>query len=68
MTSDASARPPAAPAEAPLSPCIGLCRIDAASGLCSGCLRSLDEIALWSQLSNPQRAKIMAGLSARKTG
>lgn len=66
MTSDASARPPAAPAEAPLTPCIGLCQIHAVSGLCSGCLRSLDEIALWSQLTNPERAKIMAGLSARK--
>lgn len=66
MTSDASARPPAAQAEAPLSPCIGLCRIDAANGLCAGCLRSLDEIARWSQMTNPERAKIMADLPARK--
>jgi uncharacterized protein len=32
------------------SPCISVCRVDAASGWCGGCLRTLDEIAAWSQL------------------
>ena len=30
-----------------LSPCIKVCVIDPASGLCTGCWRSLDEIAAW---------------------
>ena len=36
-----------------LSPCISVCRMDAASGWCEGCLRTLDEIAAWSTL-DPQ--------------
>ena len=34
------------------SPCISVCRIDADSGRCDGCLRTLDEIAAWSRLDN----------------
>lgn len=70
MKSPASAAPPAqqakAVAEAALTPCIGLCRIDAATQLCSGCHRSLDDIARWSQLSNAERAAIMARLPTRQ--
>ena len=35
---------PPAPAAVP-SPCIAVCRMDAATGWCEGCLRTLDEIA-----------------------
>ena len=34
------------------SPCISVCRIDADSGCCDGCLRTLAEIAAWSRLDN----------------
>ena len=34
------------------SPCISVCRIDADSGWCDGCLRTLGEISAWSQLDN----------------
>ena len=34
------------------SPCISVCRVDADSGWCEGCLRTLDEIAAWGQLGN----------------
>ena len=50
-----------------LSPCIGVCVIDAASGFCSGCLRSLDEIAAWSGASDDTRRIIKAALPARRT-
>jgi len=33
------------------SPCVGVCRMDAASGLCLGCWRTLDEIARWGTAS-----------------
>ena len=33
------------------SPCISVCRMDAASGLCVGCFRTLDEICQWSGAS-----------------
>ena len=49
----------------PSSPCIRLCVIDPASGLCRGCLRTLAEIAAWSTLSEVRRLAIMAELSDR---
>ncbi len=38
----------APPGDAVPSPCISVGRMDAASALCEGCLRTLDEIARWS--------------------
>lgn len=61
---DAAAR---AKAEDPvLSPCIGVCTMDAASGLCQGCLRTLGEIAAWSSASEAQRRAIKAALPQRR--
>lgn len=45
------------------SPCVRLCVIDAASGLCEGCGRTLAEIAQWASLSESQRLAIMARLA-----
>jgi predicted Fe-S protein YdhL (DUF1289 family) len=47
------------------SPCIKVCVIDAASGLCSGCGRSLDEIARWGGMTEAARLAAMATLPAR---
>ncbi|MBP8144186.1 MAG: DUF1289 domain-containing protein [Inhella sp.] len=53
--------------EAPVaSPCINVCRMDARSGLCLGCARSLDEIAGWAQASNAQRRAIAQQLPQRR--
>lgn len=49
----------------PSSPCTRVCILDAASGLCEGCGRSRDEIALWGSMSEPQRLAVMAVLGAR---
>lgn len=48
------------------SPCINVCRIDAASQLCLGCARTLDEIARWSQLPNSERQRIVDQLAPRR--
>lgn len=40
--------------DAPLTPCVGICRMDA-NGLCAGCRRTLAEIARWRTLSNDER-------------
>ena len=40
------------------SPCINVCRMDAATGLCEGCLRTLDEIALWSVLDDEDKRAV----------
>ncbi len=48
------------------TPCIKNCTLDAASGLCLGCGRTVDEIAGWAGLSAGERARIMAELASRK--
>ncbi|CAN5339339.1 hypothetical protein BH09PSE6_BH09PSE6_27260 [soil metagenome] len=47
------------------SPCISVCRIEAASGLCEGCLRTLDEIVDWSALDGDERRAVWQLLPAR---
>ena len=47
------------------SPCNKVCTLDPVSGLCIGCGRSLDEIARWAQMSDAERARVMAELGAR---
>ena len=49
------------------SPCINVCRIDEATGLCVGCLRTLDEIAAWSGLSDRDRQDVWTRLALRAT-
>ncbi|THF65086.1 DUF1289 domain-containing protein [Pseudothauera rhizosphaerae] len=48
------------------SPCINVCRMDGASGLCSGCQRTLDEIARWSRTDDVERLRILAAVAARR--
>lgn len=40
--------------------------MDKASGLCQGCLRTLDEIAAWGRASDPQRLAILDAVAARR--
>ena len=47
------------------SPCIKVCTIDAPSGLCIGCGRTVDEIERWLSLSENERRRIMGELPAR---
>lgn len=47
------------------SPCIKICVIHAESRLCTGCLRSIDEIAAWSRMSPEARSAVMAELPDR---
>jgi predicted Fe-S protein YdhL (DUF1289 family) len=49
------------------SPCISVCRIDPASGLCEGCLRSLDEIAGWSTYGDDARRAVWTAIEARRS-
>jgi predicted Fe-S protein YdhL (DUF1289 family) len=47
------------------SPCVKICVIDPSSGLCSGCGRTLDEIARWGSMGDSERADIMRALPER---
>ena len=48
------------------SPCTNVCRIDAATGWCEGCLRTLDEIAAWSSLDDAAKRVVWARLQQRR--
>jgi predicted Fe-S protein YdhL (DUF1289 family) len=49
----------------PLSPCIGICRIET-DEMCSGCLRTLDEIADWPILSVREKDALLFRLEDRR--
>lgn len=49
------------------SPCVKICVIHPETRLCTGCLRSIDEIGAWSRLSSEDRSEIMKDLPARAT-
>jgi uncharacterized protein len=59
------ARAPAPVDEVP-SPCINICRMHEATGLCEGCWRNIDEIALWSQLAADDKRSVLALTAARR--
>jgi hypothetical protein len=51
--------------EEPPSPCTGVCRIDDRTEYCTGCLRTLDEIAAWGRLSATVKRDLIVRLRAR---
>ncbi len=50
------------------TPCTNICTLDARSGRCLGCARTVDEIARWGSMSAAERARIMSELPGRRTG
>jgi predicted Fe-S protein YdhL (DUF1289 family) len=48
------------------SPCVSICVIDAPTGLCAGCYRTLDEIAGWIDFSTVERRALLAVLAERR--
>jgi len=48
------------------SPCVSVCSIDAPTGLCAGCYRTLGEIAAWIELSGDERRSVLAALAERR--
>ena len=47
-----------------VSPCTGVCAIDA-DDRCRGCARTLDEIAAWGTMTPAERDTVMAQLPGR---
>jgi hypothetical protein len=48
------------------SPCVNVCRMSEAHGLCEGCLRTLDEIATWSLLDDAEKRAVWRDLPQRR--
>jgi predicted Fe-S protein YdhL (DUF1289 family) len=49
------------------SPCVNICTLDARSGICLGCGRTIDEIAGWTAMNAAERGHIISELPARLT-
>jgi predicted Fe-S protein YdhL (DUF1289 family) len=49
------------------SPCISVCRIDPADGLCIGCHRTIDEISNWGSMTPEQRIVVWQLIGERRT-
>jgi predicted Fe-S protein YdhL (DUF1289 family) len=48
------------------SPCIGVCRIEAAAGVCAGCYRTRAEIAAWPTMRDEQQRQLLPALEQRQ--
>lgn len=49
-----------------VSPCVKLCKIDKQTELCQGCLRTIDEIVVWSKATNSQKLEIWDRIHQRQ--
>jgi len=49
------------------SPCTKVCVMDANNRYCMGCKRTLGEIARWGEISDAERAAVVAQLPARRS-
>lgn len=48
------------------SPCTSICRMSPVTGLCEGCLRTIDEIAAWSRMDDDEKRAVWLQLDARR--
>jgi len=48
------------------SPCTSVCRMSPGSGLCEGCLRTIDEIAAWSRMEEHEKRAVWVLLEQRR--
>lgn len=48
------------------SPCVKICVVHPEARLCTGCLRTIDEIAGWGRMSPEARRQVMDALPARR--
>lgn len=65
MTEDLSNPAPPIDPDYVASPCISVCSMDKATGLCLGCLRTLKEIGAWRVASPEQKRAIVAACNER---
>jgi len=47
------------------SPCVNICVIHPRARVCTGCMRTTEEIRDWSRMTDEERASIMKDLPAR---
>ena len=47
------------------SPCMSVCQMDAATGWCEGCLRTLEEIGQWGNASHAVKRSVWLSIEER---
>lgn len=47
------------------SPCVRICVVHPEARICTGCYRTIDEIARWSKMNTEERREVMAALPDR---
>ena len=52
------------PAHVP-SPCVNVCQMEPASGLCRGCRRTLQEIADWLEMTPEEKLAVLKRVAQR---
>ncbi|MSQ19072.1 MAG: DUF1289 domain-containing protein [Betaproteobacteria bacterium] len=59
---------PSQPAQEPTvaSPCVDVCKMSATTGLCEGCLRTIDEIAGWSTMTVTAKREVLERVRDRR--
>ncbi|MFJ7567869.1 DUF1289 domain-containing protein [Herminiimonas sp. NPDC097707] len=50
----------------PASPCTGMCRMDEKMKLCTGCLRSMEEITQWPTAGENDKRTILQAIQQRR--
>ena len=56
----------ASAAAAPVpSPCVSICHMNEATGLCEGCFRTIDEIMAWGALAENAKRGVWARIEQR---
>jgi len=48
------------------SPCINVCRMVPATGLCEGCLRTIDEIVAWGRADDDYKRAVWGEIRRRE--
>ncbi|MGH8808681.1 MAG: DUF1289 domain-containing protein [Noviherbaspirillum sp.] len=48
------------------SPCINVCRMNAQTGLCEGCLRTIDEIVQWGSATEEMKRAVWMEIKRRQ--
>lgn len=48
------------------SPCVNICQINTETGYCIGCMRTIDEIADWLEMSNEEKRQVLHKLEDRR--
>lgn len=48
------------------SPCINICQMDQGTGLCQGCMRTIDEIVKWGSAGDDYKRAVWAEIRRRE--